>query len=201
VTGESINTGVYGKGGSGPGVSGENQNWIAVGGWTNSGYGVMGSSNTTGVGVIGQTTGASGVGVEARGSGISSLSQGTALSINQGAIAVPGAGLGTFTPVFIHRATAGNTSGQVTVIDNPLTNGDPSAILIVTQNWNPGGVGGTYNTHPIGVFYNGSRWAIFNEDLGNLTVNAAFNVLVFKAPPVTQGDEMGAKPSMLNPNP
>ncbi|MEO8135007.1 MAG: hypothetical protein ABI831_13620 [Betaproteobacteria bacterium] len=112
-----------------------------------------------------------------------------ALQISNGAIKVAGAGLGTSTPVFIHRATAGNIAcatpaSSCTTIDHPLTNGDPNAILIVTPNWNPGGLGGTYNNHPIGVYYEDfaavKKWRIFNQDLVAMPVNAAFNVLVVK---------------------
>ena len=93
---------------------------------------------------------------------------------------VAGAGIGTATPAFIHRATAGNIIGNYTTINHPHCNGDPNAILIVTQNWNPGGVGGTYNNHPVGVFYTGAAWAVFNQDLAAIPPSAAFNVLVIK---------------------
>ena len=52
-----------------------------------------------------------------------------------------------------------------TMIDNALTNDNPNAIVVVTPNYNPGGVGGTYDNHPIGVWYDGSKWAIFNQDI------------------------------------
>ncbi|MBU1877357.1 MAG: hypothetical protein KJ734_00240, partial [Chloroflexi bacterium] len=42
---------------------------------------------------------------------------------------------------FVHTTTAANTSGNYTYIDHPLTNNNPNAIVLVTQNWNPGGVG------------------------------------------------------------
>jgi hypothetical protein len=97
-----------------------------------------------------------------------------------GSVRVAGAGIGTGTPAFIHRATAGNITGNYTTINHPHCNGDPNAILIVTQNWNPGGGGGTYNNHSIGVFYTGAAWAVFNQDLAAIPVSAAFNVLVIK---------------------
>jgi hypothetical protein len=79
---------------------------------------------------------------------------------------------------FVHSATAGNTSGQLTYIDQPSLNGNPEAAVLVTQNWNPSGTSGTYNNHPIGVYYINAtgRWAIFNQDLANMTLGAAFNV-------------------------
>jgi hypothetical protein len=88
---------------------------------------------------------------------------------------VPTAGTG----VFVHTATAGNSGGDWTSIDNPLTNGNPNAIVFVTPNWNPGGtIGGTYDNHNIGVYYGGGKWRIFNQDWAAVPVNAAFNVLV-----------------------
>ena len=83
------------------------------------------------------------------------------------------------TNVFVHKATVSNSAGDYTRIDSPLTNGNPNAIVFVTPNWNPGGVGGTYDNHNIGVWYDGSKWAIFNQDLTAIPVNAAFNVYVF----------------------
>ncbi len=81
---------------------------------------------------------------------------------------------------FVHTATATNTSGSSTYIDHPLTNNNPNAIVLVTQNYNPGGVGSTYNNHPIGVYYSGGskKWAIFNQDIAAMPTGAAFNVLI-----------------------
>jgi hypothetical protein len=94
---------------------------------------------------------------------------------------VPTAGAG----VFVHTATAGNIiNPDSTEIDNTLTNGHPNAIVIVTPNWNPGGVGGTNDNHPIGVYYDGITWAVFNQDGGAMPIGAAFNVYVF-SPPTT----------------
>jgi len=98
-----------------------------------------------------------------------------------GTVRVAGAGVGSATPAFIHRAAAANILAHITVIDHPHCNGDPNAILIVTQNWNPGGGVGVYNNNAIGVYYNGNRWAIFNQDAATpMPLNAAFNVLVIK---------------------
>jgi hypothetical protein len=82
------------------------------------------------------------------------------------------------TSVFVHNATAANILSHSTIIDYPLTNGHPNAIILVTLNWNPGGVGGIYNNSPIGVFYDGIQWRIFNQDSAAMPVNAAFNVFV-----------------------
>jgi hypothetical protein len=78
----------------------------------------------------------------------------------------------------VHRAAAGNLNGHMTDIDHPLANGNPDAVLIVTHNWNPGGAGGVYNSHPFGVWYNGARWSIYNQDLQPMPDGACFNVTV-----------------------
>lgn len=92
-------------------------------------------------------------------------------------LTVPGAGVGTSTPLFIHRATAGNTSAHITTIDNPACNGDSGAILIVTHNYN---ASGQYETHPFGVWYNGSQWTIYHEDLAAMPEGQSFNVMIIK---------------------
>jgi hypothetical protein len=174
-----------GTAGSGIGVYGSQAGW----GWgvfgkvDGNGRGVYGQADgETGVGVYGTTAGASGAGVHASGSG----STGTALKLSNGGIQVQGAGLGSSTPVFIHQATDSNIAcgfDQCTVIDHLLTNANPNAILIVTQNFNyaeyPSIVN---NSHPVGVQYldTSSKWAIYNLDLAAMTEGAAFNVLVVK---------------------
>jgi hypothetical protein len=82
---------------------------------------------------------------------------------------------------YVHQATTSNTSGDSTFLNNPNLNGQPGATVFVTHNWNPGGSGGTYNNHPIGVWYNGSQWAVFNEDEAAMPTNVAFNVLIIPA--------------------
>jgi len=114
--------------------------------------------------------------------GVMVQSTNTAVDIRGGGrIRVQGAGLGTGTAAFIHRATAANISGNYTIIDHPHSNGDPNAVLIVTPNWNPGGVTpNTYNNHSIGVYYSSGKWRIFNQDQLAMPENAAFNVLIIK---------------------
>lgn len=82
----------------------------------------------------------------------------------------------------VHRATPENTVGNSTYVDDPLTNGNPHVILTITQSWNPGGLGTTYNDHPIGARYDpdAKRWVIFNRDRGQMPIGAAFNVAVLE---------------------
>jgi hypothetical protein len=85
---------------------------------------------------------------------------------------------------FVHYATLDNTEGNSTYLDNLLTNGEPDALLTVTQNWNPGGGRGVYNDHPIGVPYEADigKWAIYNRDGTTMPDGAAFNIAVSRVP-------------------
>lgn len=162
---------------------------------TGTNIGVHGlSSSARGIGVLGEATNTTGIGVMARGSG----SGGAALAIANGGIRVPGAGLGTTTPAFIHRVTTTNVifGNQISVINHPLCNGDSNAILFVTQNLDPGDPTGTNTAANMGqvlVLYTGTnpnyrpytnRWAIlsitemFITNFPNLS--PAYNVLVIK---------------------
>ncbi|MEJ7842726.1 MAG: hypothetical protein WKF95_13245 [Rubrobacter sp.] len=104
---------------------------------------------------------------------------------NQDRVAVrPGAAFEVVVPRrsdrFVQRAELPNTFGNSTYLDNPLTNGEPDAVVSVTQNWNPGGGGGVYNDHPVGVVYDEDveKWAVYNEDDAPMPNGAAFNVAV-----------------------
>ena len=81
---------------------------------------------------------------------------------------------------FVHRARPADTFGNVTYLDDPLLNGRPAADVSVTQNWNPGGGGGVYNDHPVGVLYDEDveKWFVYNEDGARMPRRAAFNVAV-----------------------
>jgi hypothetical protein len=85
---------------------------------------------------------------------------------------------------FVHYARLGNTVGNSTYLNNPLTNGEPDALLTVTQNWNPGGGRGVYNDHPIDVLYKADirKWAIYNRDGAPMPDGAAFNIAVSRVP-------------------
>jgi hypothetical protein len=162
-----------GTGDTGIGVSGTQDG---------SGWGVYGQVDGNGIGIYGKADGATGIGVYAQGGSAS----GTALMLSNGGIRVNNAGLGTSTPVFIHQATASNITcgfSQCTMIDHPLTNSDPNAILIVTQNFNYDTITSAVNNpHPVGVQYlsTPAKWAVYNVDLVAMTDGAVFNILVVK---------------------
>jgi hypothetical protein len=100
---------------------------------------------------------------------------GTAINLNNGALKVSGAN----PTAFVHVATASNSSGYITVITNPLTDGDPNAILIVTHNYNPPEGTLNYLTAPYSVYYDGTNWDIYLDDFSAI-LNKSFNVLVIK---------------------
>jgi len=82
--------------------------------------------------------------------------------------------------VFLHVARTGvNIASYITTIDHPATNNNASALVFVTPNWNPGNVGGTYNNRAVGVWYDGGKWKIFNQNIEPMPDNAAFNVMVY----------------------
>jgi hypothetical protein len=81
---------------------------------------------------------------------------------------------------FVHEAGPLNTAGNYTYLDNELTNGEPDAVISVTQNWNPGGGRGIYNDHPVGAVYDAKlkKWAVFNRDGAPMPKGASFNIAV-----------------------
>ena len=93
--------------------------------------------------------------------------------------AVPAATSGQF----VVTASAANITDNWVVIDSSLTNNNPNAIVFATSNWNPGGSGGTYDNHNIGVWYYASvgKWAVYNQDRAAMPVGASFNILVAPA--------------------
>ena len=83
---------------------------------------------------------------------------------------------------FVHRPAADNISGHVTTIRHPLLDGQADRKLLVTPNWNPGGCGGVYNNHAIGIWWTGANWTIFNQDIVAMPPGAAFNVEIVDLP-------------------
>ncbi len=118
-----------------------------------------------------------------------SESGGNALVLDGGAIRVPGAGFNTPTTVFIHRCTSANiqaspTGNFITVIDHPLCNNNPSAILFVTPRINLSTYTGYYTYEDLAIAWDAERkrWLLINtsilDELGDFDVNDSFNVMV-----------------------
>ena len=94
----------------------------------------------------------------------------------------PGAAWNVFVPAagdgaFVHTGTAANTAGSSTTIDDPMTNGLASRIVLVRHDWTRDAI---YLDHPVGVFYSGSggsgRWNIGTLDQTAMPVGMGFDV-------------------------
>jgi len=73
---------------------------------------------------------------------------------------------------FLHRVSAANSTGQITYVRHPLIDGVHCAELQVTQS----AAEGVFNDAPIGVWFAGGTWTIFNQDISDMLVNSAFYV-------------------------
>jgi hypothetical protein len=77
------------------------------------------------------------------------------------------------TSCYKHTATSSN---YMTMLDHPLLNGNPDAKIIVIHNLSSG----VYDliNDELGVWYDGSHWNIYNENIDTLYTGAVFNVLI-----------------------
>lgn len=73
---------------------------------------------------------------------------------------------------FVHTVNPTNRSGYSTTLQHELLDGNPKAIILVTQRF------GVYNNHEVEVYYSNGRWKIINQDRSPLTDKAQFNVLI-----------------------
>jgi hypothetical protein len=160
------------QGGSGWGVYGETPSGFGL-------YGLTTDSNAGSIGVRGETFSHNGVAVQAKYSGAGA---GVALRITNGKVEVGGLNVPAF------RVTVGSRCGvsqDYAVIDKPIVNDDPNAMLFLTHTTVAGAFVGV--TDPVGVIYTAAnpplncpanRWLIVDETGGALPVGAAFNVWV-----------------------
>ena len=96
----------------------------------------------------------------------------TALELNNGYIKVSG----TNKTAFIHTTSAGNISGNLSVLNYPNT--AATDMLFVTHNYSPVN---TYFNFNYGVYWNGGVWSIYIEAPATpMPVNINFNVMVIK---------------------
>lgn len=65
-----------------------------------------------------------------------------------------------------------NCSGNSTFIDAAGLNGNPRAIIIVEYD----AAVRAANPHPVGVWYDGSRWALFNQDRAAMPAGLTFDL-------------------------
>ncbi len=86
--------------------------------------------------------------------------------------------------IYVHTATAANTSNSNTYIDHPDLNGNPNADVVFKHVWNPNGEAGVYNDNIDGLWYSDvqNKWVIGNEDLSDMVVGAQFFVYIASDP-------------------
>jgi hypothetical protein len=82
--------------------------------------------------------------------------------------------------VFIHRATDKNSRADYTSITNPVIDGDPHAVVLVSPDAEQEGNGAASYAHNVGVWYTpvAHKWAIFNQDLAAVPSGSTFEVVV-----------------------
>jgi hypothetical protein len=83
-----------------------------------------------------------------------------------------------------HRASPANSRGHYTLLEKGEIESGPGAVVITTHNSAPGDIS---NNHHFGVWYDGDRWAIFNQDLASIASDSfpagtLFNVRAWAAP-------------------
>jgi hypothetical protein len=144
-----------------------------------SGWGVYGFA-PTGYGVLGEINNDGGGGAAMR-AAFTGNSVGTALELDNGRIKVAG----TNRPVFQADLSAScGDNNQFAVLDNPLINGDPNAMLVITHADLSSDNGVQFAGMPLGVVYNTSanqlgtcttnRWLVFtgtNTAMPDIIVN------------------------------
>jgi hypothetical protein len=189
ATGKFVNSSVSGTSGRFEGSGGIG----VLGIMSSSGTGIYGESNT-GDGAYFKST--SGKGLTATSSSNSAiyadntsattpvaqfanLSGGTALSVvAQTALDIAGgirvSGAASTKAAFKITTSASNTSGNVLTIPNTTLANNATDILLVTHAF------GTYLNKPFGVYWTGSNWGIYVEDITAMPIGAVFNVLVIK---------------------
>ena len=137
-------------------------------------FGATGAYGTPGIWI--KPSGAMGIGTQTPDGKmeIKGVGSQTLLHLNEGFIKVSGTNKTAFTAT----GTAENTSAHILTLN--YANQSATDILLVTHNYNPGGVGGSYHNNPVGVYWTGSAWTIFSEDTTTPMLGKSFNVLVIK---------------------
>jgi len=79
-----------------------------------------------------------------------------------------------------HLTTSTNTSGNVTVIDDPALNGNPDACFVFSHYWGVYGASSEVEIDLVmGAWYNGSNWTIFLEEYTlDMPEGIAFDIIV-----------------------
>ncbi|TAE23647.1 MAG: hypothetical protein EAZ91_21620 [Cytophagales bacterium] len=74
-----------------------------------------------------------------------------------------------------HVTGSTNILGNTSTISTAALNNNANAILIITANWEGGNV---YNKNPVGVYYTGGQWRVFNQNLTAMPTGLKYNLLI-----------------------
>lgn len=85
--------------------------------------------------------------------------------------------------IYVHTATADNTSFSSTYLDHPDLNGNPNAEFVYSLVENPGGSDLKMNSKTTGLWYDSveGKWAIFNEDVSDIVIGTHYNIYITDA--------------------
>lgn len=81
----------------------------------------------------------------------------------------------------IHTNTTTNTFLNFSLFNEVFVPWVASTMVTLTHNWNPPEAEGSrvLLPHNLGVWFNGSVWSVFNQDMASMPVNAKFNLRSF----------------------
>ncbi len=71
-----------------------------------------------------------------------------------------------------HKTDPSNIKGNSTFLNVEGLNNNPGAIIIVEADANARAV----NSHPVGVWYDGSKWAVFNQDIAAMPQEVTYTI-------------------------
>jgi hypothetical protein len=79
--------------------------------------------------------------------------------------------------VITHCSSRESVEANWTALDDAWLDQHGDAVILVTPSWNKDKV---YIDHPIGVFYTGKHWAIYNQDRAPMQKGVCFNIVAFE---------------------
>lgn len=98
------------------------------------------------------------------------------------------------TNAYIHTSTAATISGDTSMLDHPLLNGNPNALLLVTHEYSTSGIGMQFAATQARYDAAAGRWLLDALDDSVFRENARFHI--FAAPgPNTPEPELGITPT------
>ena len=80
---------------------------------------------------------------------------------------------------FKHQANTANITSNYTVIEHPSLDNNPNAKFVFTHNW--GQTGDSSNVvldKTLSLWYTGSHWSIYTEDLSAMPENISFDIVI-----------------------